>query len=214
MTIINCRPSDDDTALLIAFDTEATSPLGFTEVSKVLHIPHMAAVLGGRGQLEFLCAAYIRFAFFPSFDDAAEKALELLNNVYPMAARDVPAIGPEQEILFAGWSTKNEMFRILSLVRSDERGFIETDLTGRFYASPWHPSFPPHDCPDDPAGMIALTEFQRAKIKEIDQAAAGGGRLFFARLERDLYTVKCVHTFAPYAISPPFGEGAIAEPNQ
>lgn len=178
---------------VVASDTVGQAHLDGSRrvLSKVKIIPHLNAVLAGRGVNLFfdLLALHGQNASCNSFDELIQEMPDLLSMTEAMTPADVLQGGagePGFEVLVAGWSDREA--RMLGVVFQKRMGMEEAVRTEvNFCVAPWDASMP-----DIPKKVTRLQDIAREQVKWMRSQfgeAAAGGRLTVCRVTRRSMTV-------------------------
>lgn len=197
MSLINAVHMGDHA--LISADTEAVFSDGSRgNVSKLLTIPHVNAVIAVRGSLAFLQKAHAEFCTMPTFDQMAERA-ELVMS-YALAQQgstehlDKYAHGAE--MVLAGYSQKAGRV-VIHLIRCEGIGKdTEAHLDIANAILPGDLGISLEGITAGREGLIELTSRQVKAIREHAPDAAAGGNLIVAEVHQGRVAVETVAAFA------------------
>lgn len=197
MSLINAVNMGDHA--LISADTEAVFADGSRgQVSKLLTIPHLNAVIACRGSLAFLQKAHAEFCTMSNFDQMAERA-ELVMS-YALAQQgstehlDKYAHGAE--MVLAGYSQKAGRV-VIHLIRCEGIGKdTEAHLDIANAILPGNLGISLEGITASREGLIDLTSRQVKAIREHAPDAAAGGNLIVAEVHQGRVAVETVAAFA------------------
>lgn len=198
---------------VVCADTEAGPDGGpYIEVSKLVPLPHMSAVVAFRGSMLFLAGAVTGlFSLACDFDELAQHMPDLLQRSSDHAIEMLPRVGlaekmtSEQagcgEAMLIGFSPVagrivGHLFRRITL----DDGFV-THSHARYLSSPaW--SDVDFDLPAISANVtrenmkaLALEQSRLARARDTAGVATGGGRLIYAEVRRDCMTIETIMDF-------------------
>lgn len=210
MSIVNAFVSPE--CAVVCADTEAGPDGGpYTEVSKLVPLPHMNAVVAFRGSMLFLSGALTgMFVSGCGFDELSRQMPDLLKLSSDTAIRMLPrvdlagAMTSEEagygEAILVGFSPTvgrivGHHFRRQTL----DSGFVTTNNVSYFSAPAWNdvdlalPSL--HNQPSR-EGLKELALAQMRLVRERNTPGeAAGGRLIYAEIRRDSMTVEAIMDF-------------------
>lgn len=184
MTILNILVEHQ--RALVGVDTEAITADGTRfQVSKLLPVVHLNAVLTGRG------AAVVQLGLWAwicatrhDLDTVADEAAAFLNMAFKSTEPQPSEPPVQQAIALVGWSPRQS--RIIGRVFTREdlaTGFVARDIA-QYYWAPLDPSFGEMSYFHDMGGLENLARAQERLITEKEPAAAAGGRLICAKITR------------------------------
>lgn len=194
MTILNAWVGEDKA--LVGVDTEILGPGGARHsVSKLLPLPHMNAVLAGRGpNLMLSMAMTLCHASTADFDVIAAAMPEILCVAHGMmlkAVNESPVLwggDPRQldgvTIVFVGWSPSRR--RMVGFEYEQETpavGFVAGELSP-LHSAPLDPTLPQDPDLSTRDGMTEYARLQTALLHKAQPEAAAGGRFILAQLSR------------------------------
>lgn len=191
LIIYHVRPE----RVLVATDTLTRAEEGgpLFESSKMQHIPHMNAIVAGRGSSAYIhgCANAARTQ--PDFDALIDSLAAVMGaihrGIHQEARRQfgrVPeSLQAHQEILFAGWSARAEQFKVIGVMVAPSGATETADLMGQAAAGGWDDDDGPMPDPStaETALQIAVTITRTGREKMPGYPL--GGRLCVAELTRD-----------------------------
>lgn len=211
MSIVNAFVSPE--CGVVCADTEAGPDGGpYIEVSKLVPLPHLGAVIAFRGSLLFLAgAANAAFALACSFDELSQHMPDLLQRSSDNAVKMLPRVGLSDkmtsedagcgEAILIGFSPAagrivGHHYRRITL----DGGFV-TNARARYFSAPaW--SDIDFDLPAISANVtkenmkaLALEQSRLARERDTTGEATGGGRLIYAEVRRDSMTIETVMDF-------------------
>lgn len=170
---------------LVGVDTDAVSSEGqHYEVSKMLPIPHINAVLACRGSLALLGCVFVQLMISDTgdFDVLADRLPAATQQAFDGPLRDLP---PELHsagdvIVLVGWSPRLRRMRTLEVSREPGAAVFTLEETEQHYIAPWDPSIEGAPDPANLQSMMALAEAQVGLIRRTYPNGAAGGRLIMA----------------------------------
>lgn len=183
MSLINAVHMGDHA--LISADTEAVFSDGSRgNVSKLLTIPHVNAVIAVRGSLAFLQKAHAEFCTMPTFDQMAERA-ELVMS-YALAQQgsteQLDKYAHGAEMVLAGYSQKAGRV-VIHLIRCEGIGKdTEAHLDVNNAVLPGDMGISLEGITASREGLTELTRRQVKAIREHAPDAAAGGNLLIAEV--------------------------------
>ena len=201
MSILNV--SIDRDRALVAVDTLCQTGQGPRETLKLYPLPHIGAVIAGRGQLAFLLQIHLEVILHcATFDDLVERTIEALPPLFarlraqPNAAAFGMGDGSDvQELVLVGWSPQAQAMQGWRWSQSDPRlGFTREEI------APWlvSPALEPVGDLSTATGMLHLARRQVTRWRPSAPGGALGGRLLLAELRRGALMVRDVGGL-PYA---------------
>lgn len=197
MSLINALNMGDHA--LISADSEAVFSDGSRgQVSKLLTIPHLNAVIAVRGSLAFLQKAHAEFCTMPTFDQMAERA-ELVMS-YALAQQgsteQLDKYTHGAEMVLAGYSQKAGRV-VIHLIRCEGIGKdTEAHLDIANAILPGNLGISLEGITASREGLIDLTSRQVKAIREHAPDAAAGGNLIVAEVHQGRVAVETVAAFA------------------
>lgn len=197
MSLINALNMGDHA--LISADSEAVFSDGSRgQVSKLLTIPHLNAVIAVRGSLAFLQKAHAEFCTMPTFDQMAERA-ELVMS-YALAQQgsteQLDKYAHGAEMVLAGYSQKAGRV-VIHLIRCEGIGHdTEAHLDIANAILPGNLGISLEGITASREGLIELTSRQVKAIREHAPDAAAGGNLIVAEVHQGRVAVETVAAFA------------------
>lgn len=197
MSLINALNMGDHA--LISADSEAVFSDGSRgQVSKLLTIPHLNAVIACRGSLAFLQKAHAEFCTMPTFDQMAERA-ELVMS-YALAQQgsteQLDKYAHGAEMVLAGYSQKAGRV-VIHLIRCEGIGKdTEAHLDIANAILPGNLGISLEGITASREGLIELTSRQVKAIREHAPDAAAGGNLIVAEVHQGRVAVETVAAFA------------------
>lgn len=193
MSLINAFNMGDHA--LISADSEAVFADGSRgQVSKLLTIPHLCAIVAVRGSLAFLQKAHAEFCTMPSFDHMAERA-ELVMS-YALAqqgsAEHLEKYAHGAELVLAGYSQKAGKV-VIHLFRCEGIGHdTEAHLDVANAILPGDLGISLEGITASRDGLTELTRRQVKAIREHAPDAAAGGNLLIAEVRPRSIAVESV----------------------
>lgn len=209
MSIVNAFVTPDYG--LVCADTEGGLEGGpYIEVSKLIPLPHMNAIIAFRGLVLFYMVVVSGAVAASSFDElamqmpdllklASDKATEVVSKLYPMGPITIDDAGCG-EVILVGFSHAMDRFVVHHFRRDTlEQGFaIKSNV--EYVVSPgWAdvdfdlPSIHSHPSKE---GMKTLALKQFNLVRERGQEGiATGGRLIFAEIRQSGMTIESVLDF-------------------
>lgn len=161
----------------------------FFDASKLLPVPHANTVLTGRGHDVYLTVSLslvVQSARGTDFEAVEAVMPEVLVHAARFMSSNIKSFGPgaaaleQQEILIAGWSTKQGRGRaVMYKQESFDAGFVASEIA-EGWASPWTDAWgaaPSIESLDD---LEAMAKDQVRRMRKVDPLAAIGGRLLLA----------------------------------
>lgn len=201
MTIANVIVSRDAQRVEIYSDTAVTSGSEgamSAEISKALPIPHLQAVVTGRGHVVVIEAAWAAFARSGRDFDAAIAAFpDILTAAAAALRQSWPGIEYHNTLAVVGWSRGAGRYRLWLFTEQGPEGFTAEEVVGDLLM-PWPADFGPAPRIRGIEGAIALAERQAAWIREQGDDYNAGGHLHRTTLEpggRGV-TIDAVHCFS------------------
>lgn len=197
MSLINALNMGDHA--LISADSEAVFSDGSRgQVSKLLTIPHLNAVIACRGSLAFLQKAHAEFCTMSNFDQMAERA-ELVMS-YALAQQgsteQLDKYAHGAEMVLAGYSQKAGRV-VIHLIRCEGIGHdTEAHLDIANAILPGNLGISLEGISASREGLIELTSRQVKAIREHAPDAAAGGNLIVAEVHQGRVAVETVAAFA------------------
>lgn len=179
-----CNVQVEPHRALVAVDTACLSRGRLTEGSKLAVLPHMMAVLAGRGMTGFLGMVHAYYLELPADFDDTEGDLRLTLNVlrtHLITAHPVHATAFEAEIVLVGYSpSRGRMVAALCRCPAGAKEFTYQPI-------PWCVLGAHADLGEIPPmssveAMEALARRQVALFRQRDPSTAIGGRLLIATL--------------------------------
>lgn len=211
MSIVNAFVSPE--CGVVCADTEAGPDGGpYIDVSKLVPLPHMSAVIAFRGSMLFLAGAVNGvFVLGCDFDELSRHMPDLLQGSSDNAIKMLPRVGLADkmtseeagcgEAILVGFSPAEDRivghhFRRIAL----DGGFV-TNSHARYFSSPaW--SDVDFNLPAISANVtrenmktLALERSRLARARDTVGVATGGGRLIYAEVRRDSMTIETVMDF-------------------
>lgn len=206
MSILNAFVSPN--CGLIGVDTECSLlDGGYGEVSKLIPLVHMNAVVAFRGSVVFILnAATVCIGAGLGFDELAENMPELLKRAADGSVKNAAILSVTEEylgcaeVVLVGFSPK--MGRIVGHFFKRETlttGFVTTSDFGCYVAPHWggnELSCQQLGILENKAGMETLALTQSRLVREREPAgAAAGGRFVVAEIRRSDMTIESVCDF-------------------
>lgn len=211
MSIVNAFVSPE--CGVVCADTEGGPDGGpYIEVSKLVPLPHMGAVIAFRGSMLFLAGAVNGvFALGCDFDELSQHMPGLLQVSSDTAIKMLPRVGLADkmtseeagcgEAILVGFSPAagrivGHHFRRVTL----DSGFVTNSRTRYFSAPAW--SDVDFDLPAISANVtrenmkaLALEQSRLARERDTVGEATGGGRLIYAEVRRDTMIIETIMDF-------------------
>lgn len=193
MSLINALNMGDHA--LISADSEAVFSDGSRgQVSKLLTIPHVNAVIAVRGSLAFLHKAHAEFCTMSNFDQMAERA-ELVMS-YALAQQgsteDLDKYAQGAEMILSGYSQEAGRV-VIHLIRCEGIGKdTEAHLDIANAILPGNLGISLEGITASREGLIDLTSRQVKAIREHAPDAAAGGNLLIAEVRPRSIAVESV----------------------
>jgi hypothetical protein len=207
VTILNALVAHEH-ALVVA-DTEAvtrhpaTGEVMAGATTKLFGLPHLRALIAGRGHMLFITSVYTGAlmsgaarvdelaAAMPAFLPAAHASVAT-----ELAGRrlEVPQF-ERQSILLVGWSPERQRMVGWYYEQTEAGGGFSADEVDEHMIAPWDAEIGPAPEPRQLAEMIETAKRQRAWLKR-DPAVAAGGELIAAHVDRNGIVLRAVHKFA------------------
>lgn len=207
MSILNVWLERD--LALVGVDTEAMSHTGgMVQGSKMLPVPHLNAVLAGRGTSVLLVSVFAQLVIRDcgGFDDLAdrlpsmvEKAFKGTIGGFPLRYIHRAAYLRGHEIVLVGYSPKQKRMRAVEVVRQAGAKAFTVEETEREYVTPWHESIASAPSPANLGAIAKLAMAQVNLIKRTYPAAPAGGRLLVAEIFETRMVVRTVCELVPGA---------------
>lgn len=192
MTILNFALLSDDAAV-VAVDTRTS---GQRWASKMIVLPHLGAIVAGRGRLSAFTSAALMLNLYATFDEAADALPGLFETALRMAGPDEFAGAGAVALSERLYGDRDTLFKqeLLLVGRSPRRGFVTGVYAARpAEGAPTETSANLGSCiaPDielDPSmlgtdeGALKMARAQYAERLALDGGAGFGGHLIVARL--------------------------------
>jgi hypothetical protein len=190
MTIVNVHVAPDE--VLVATDLEKQAVDGRTSrVGKVFAIPHMPALLTGRGSFVFVTGMFCVAVDFGDFDDLLNKMPELcVANIASLRALSSETLPPDfdrQQVVLAGYSARRA--RLVAFLLSQDAagaGFRTEEIVDQLLA-PWSDELGPPVVPSSTDAMRQAMQLQAPWLRA--QGFAASEDMVFARLTRTSLTL-------------------------
>lgn len=193
MSLINAVHMGDHA--LISADTEAVFSDGSRgNVSKLLTIPHVNAVIAVRGSLAFLQKAHAEFCTMSNFDQMAERAELVMSYALTQQGNTehLDRYAHGAEMVFAGYSQKAGRV-VIHLIRCEGIGHdTEAHLDIANAILPGNLGISLEGITASREGLIELTSRQVKAIREHAPDAAAGGNLIVAEVRPRSIAVESV----------------------
>lgn len=205
MSLINVFLSPSK--VLIGVDTESGNAQSgqFTSTSKLVHFPHLNAVMAVRGNHAFLLFLFAMVSQIDlesqspvNFDLFLKAVPKKFNMAYEiLQTKRVPGIDPtlfeSQEVVFAGWSDEKARMHAVCFSKyklDGDLSIVEIEEPG--YMLPWEDHW--GEAPEGTTrqAMAHLALEQTRNVKRENPAIAIGGRLILAELTRHQMTIDSV----------------------
>lgn len=204
MTIANVIVSRGAQRVEIYSDTAVTSGSDgamLAEISKALPIPHLQAVVTGRGHVVMIEAAWAAFARSGLDFDAAIAAFpDILTAAAAALRQSWPGIEYHNTLAVVGWSRGAGGYRLWLFTEQGPEGFTAEEVAGDLLM-PWPADFGPAPRQSGAGHMIRLAQRQAAWIREQGDDYNAGGQLHRTTLGpggRGI-TIDVVHAFGTRA---------------
>lgn len=193
MSLINAFHLGDHT--LVGADTDAVFPDGARgNVSKLMCLPHLGAVIAGRGSMAFLQKVHAEFSTISSFDLVAECA-ELMM-LYALAMQSEIDVHKDcvkgAEMILSGYSEKYGKV-VIHVFRCSDKGVdSEAHLDVSNAIIPGDLGVSLDGITASREGLVDLTRRQVMAIRENSPDSAAGGYLLVAEVRHSKVTVETV----------------------
>lgn len=183
-----CNASIGPRTALVAVDTRSlNSRHGEAETSKLMVLPHLAAVFAGRGVVEAITVLASRLATLPLDYDRAGELVPALARECCAALDPMTGADAGQWFALVGWSPRHG--RLVGWQFHRATGFAQAPMRGGGVLAPALPGW--GDSPpaiEDQATMIAVARAQVAYGRSFESergsaARAFGGRLLIAEID-------------------------------
>ena len=159
------------------------------DITKLVPIAHLNAVLSARGIAAFLPQVFFRIQMqpFDSVDDVFEQMLPMLDQCFVglehIAAQQGVLADPRQEVVLVGWSARQARMRGMYYVQHTVEAGFEGNEIDEVLICPWDDDA--QGCPEDPVDRDAMLRLMRAQVadaRERHPAVAAGGRFVVAEI--------------------------------
>lgn len=201
MSILNVWMERD--CALIGTDSECMDSSGtIDQVSKILPLVHIHAVISGVGQHLFFNQLWAGcHCVGGDFDGLIEKLPKILPVVYGSMLQAAKAYGivfrgdyEKQTAVICGWSEQYQRMRCYSYTQLTEAsGFSATEILPEHgWLQPAHPRQSTLPSPCTPEAMKRHACEQVSFIKRSGSGVHAGGKFILARIERDRLTIDSI----------------------
>jgi hypothetical protein len=176
----------------ITADTDCVAPDGtHTAGTKLVHIPHLNAVVAGRGNMSITnwFALVALETLGRDFDAVADAMPTDLGDVrrHLIAIKKLTVDGSAQDVFLAGWSPRRGRLQALHYVLRDDAFVLNEDIISM--------SLNPRGCFADPPrsnprpDVFAIARQQVEWLRANWPGVGAGGRLIVAQLMRDRVSI-------------------------
>lgn len=188
MSLLDAAVTSSD-SVLVAVDTEAVKDGCIFSCAKMLVLPHLPAVIAGRGVLKTFIAIHTKLAGSLGDFDALAACLpaligeEISATMREAAALRIPADEAEKmEIVFAGWSEGQQRAVIHHYRQTTAADGLAVNQCVDSMLAPWEAGDSLEGIRADRAGLMEIARRQVAALHANYPDAAGGGKLVIAEV--------------------------------
>lgn len=169
------------------------------QIGKLMLLPHLDALVTGRGALPFISALFTALTGLPlGFDGIGAEACGICDAVFKNVARfvDMPPEAEPNSVVIVGWSEAKARFMLIELEQQTRAGGFRRAQDSRFFIAPWDRSIDGLSHPKSAGDFVALGIAQRNLLRaKCGPDVAAGGALVFAELRRGAAMTRIAHRF-------------------
>ena len=211
MSIVQVFVTDD--RALIGVDTEAQRldlDIGFYEAPKLYALPHINAVLTGRGSVFFMSTLFsIICNCKVDFEELKAKLKDLATITFDQVTKNLTQYGVTDHSLFVaqsavlvGWWPKLGGFHGVEVDQTNLNDGFQTLNVGQRYIKPGHFILDQFPTPTAPEAMAKIAAAQVDLIRHQYPNAAAGGRFIVAELTREGMSIREASKFPARTAAP------------
>lgn len=183
MSVLNCFVTPRH--ILISADTRGGRAGESVEVSKILVLPHMPALIAGRGRIDYqgTIAWYAHTRCLPDFDSLADHIEQAMDEAERILLQQGVPLSPDeaQLVVISGWSARAGRLVLLKCERKAPGAPLQITPASSSCVGPWdEPAMGPPPHVSNTQDMIDLA---RRQVEHYAGEPGFGGRLLVAEIQ-------------------------------